>query len=288
LKEENCCFLNKELWNYTGLRADMAQNLKTHASQYLNNPVLAAMSDFLRADLIQATLGWTSIPRGRCFTTIDLAYSDKKGRDYTVMAVGDFHDDALYIRDIIRDRYRPEQYAPAIIQMIVDYNPERIGIEHTNGSDWLEQQVRELAYQRGVQLPPIDMISLGAGVDASKETRIRGLGYPLKHQKLFFDDRIECLEELYSEFVKCSVKGAKKDIPDAISRLWETYAPVARQPTSKEQRVEDWKKQREKDQYDMIFQQGKFAYRQPEIQQLPESKVDTDPYTGLPNGSVWE
>jgi hypothetical protein len=289
--KEQCGYLDEELWPYEGLIADLRLDPKSHASQYLNNPILAGEQDFTREGMLKCKIEWTRMPLyAKTFGIIDLAYSDKRGRDFTVMAVGAWYNDALWVKDIVCGRIKPEEMAEQIVGIARDYPElEILGIEDSVGAKWLKNDIYRLAEAQGVKLPIIEWISLGQGEKDAKDTRIKGLVPLYKSGRLFFLDNIRTdFEDVMKQF--CSVRG-KKDIPDAVARLLE-YRSRVESPEDKAEKIKQRQDLREKELYDMIYGQGRYAYVEPPKEEKikeeePEPEVELDPVTGLPLGDPY-
>lgn len=277
---------------YDFLADDMELDPKSHASQYLNNPVLAGESTFLRGDLLAAKVPYNAVPYGaHRAMTVDLAYSDKKGRDFTVFAIGDWIDDSLFLSGLIRDRFKPDDMAFQIVQTIVDYNPEKVAIEDMPGAQWLRLGINMEAERRGLVLPPIEWLTLSNDRN-DKDNRIQGLSPLLREGRFKILNDIPDVDRIViDEFARYgSLKNIKKDVPDAVSRLlrfqhsWITAE-------EKEERRAAWQKMKEDDQHDAIFGEGRYAYRptDPSLEELQEPEVEPeyDQFTGLPSGDIF-
>jgi hypothetical protein len=287
--EDMCDFLDTDIWPFEAMHSDLLMDQKSHSSQYLNNPVLASESDFTAEGLRKCFVEWTRMPvEADTWIIFDLAYSDKKGRDFTVGAVGAWYNDALWIKDIICGRFKPEEMPSTIVGLPAEY-PETKGmaVEESVGARWLQTDIYAEAEHRGISLPSIEWISLGQGELNAKQTRIHGLVPLYKSNRLFFLNNMRTSqEEVIKQFT--STHG-KKDIPDAISRFLR-YQVSAQRPEEKQAQIERRQQMREQATYDMIFGQGKYAYVEPpkpvSIEE-PEPEAPCDPCTGLPTGDFY-
>jgi hypothetical protein len=273
---------------------DMKLDPKTHASQYLNNPTLAGEADFTREGMLKCFVEWTKMPFNeftQTFAVVDLAYSDKRGRDFTVIAVGTWYNDALWIKDIIRGRFRPEEMPEAIVGVVRDYPDIKImAIEDSVGAKWLRTDILASAERQGITLPPIDWVSLGQGEKDAKDNRIKGLAPLYKSGRLLFLDNVQTeQDEIINEFT--SSRG-KRDIPDAVSRL-RKYQTQSYTAEDKQARIDQRRAVRQQAEFDQIFGQGKFAYVEPpkpvEVVEEVEERDDRqyDDVTGLPTGDYY-
>jgi len=264
---------------------------KSHASQYLNNPTLASEQDFTREGILKLFVDWTTMPTREMHTwaTVDLAYSDKKGRDFTVIVIGGWHNDTLWIKDIIRGRFNADELPNEIVSAIQDYpEVEGMGIEESVGAKWLKNDIFRAAEQRGITLPPVEWISLGQGELNAKDNRIKGLIPLYKEGRLKILNNVRTdQEEIIGEFTR---SRGKRDVPDATSRLLK-YRTQAESPEDKQEKIDRRRQQREQDMHDLIFGQGKYAYVEspaPVVEEPPEPEVDIDLVTGLPNGDAYQ
>ena len=287
--EEQCEFLDKEIWPWQSMHDDLLMDAKSHSSQYLNNPVLASECDFTREGLLRCFVDWTQKPlNGKVFAIVDLAYSDKRGRDFTVIAVGLWYNEALWIIDIVRGRFKPEEMAEQIVGVIRDYPEiESMGIEESVGARWLKNDIFSAAERQGIVLPNIEWISLGQGERDAKENRIKGIVPLYKNGRFFILNNVRTeQEEIIREFTS---SRAKKDVPDAISRFLK-YQSLSVSPEDKQAKIDRRRQHREQDQFDMIFGQGRYTYVEPPtpvIEEEPESEVERDAVTGLPMGDFY-
>ncbi len=292
-KKEWYDFLDEELWSFEGLMEDLLLDPESHASQFLNNPTLAGEVQFTREGLLTCLVDWTRMPLyAKTFAIVDLAYSDKRGRDFTVIAIGAWYNDALWIKDIIRGRFNAEEMPEVIVSAVRDYPEiEAMGIEESVGAKWLRTDIFATAERQGIVMPPIDWISLGQGEKDAKDNRINGLVPLYKGGRLLFLNNMRTeFDEVIKEFT--STRG-KRDIPDSISRL-RNYQERSVSKEDKQEKIARREKIREEENYDMIFGQGRFAYSPPppppepvEEEQDQDPGVSYDEVTGLPVGSAW-
>jgi hypothetical protein len=288
-REEDCEYLDTEIWDFKFLHDDMLMDPKVHSGQYLNNPTLAGEVDFTREGLLKCFIDWTQMPvYAKTFAIADLAYSDKRGRDFTVIAIGAWHNEALWIKDIIRGRFRPEEMPESIVSAIRDYpEVQLMGIEESVGARWLKTDIYASAERQGIKLPQIVWIPLGQGEKNAKENRIKGLVPLYKNHRLFFASNMQTeVEEVIREFI--SSRG-KRDIPDAISRFVE-YAHQGSRTEDKKEAIDRRRQAREQAQFDMIFGQGAYAYVEPPapvVEPEPEDEIEYDEVTGLPIGDFY-
>jgi hypothetical protein len=225
----------------------------------------------------------------KTFAIVDLAYSDKRGRDYTVVAVGAWHNDALWIKDIVRGRFKPEEMAEQIVGVIRDYPEiESMGIEESVGARWLKNDIFSCAERQGIILPHIEWISLGQGEANAKDNRIKGIVPLYKGGKFFILNNVRTeTDEIIREFIS---GRAKKDIPDAISRLLK-YRAMSVSVEDKQAKIGRRRAQREQAQFDLIFGQGAYAYVEPPtsvVEEPAEPEIERDPVTGLPVGQAYQ
>lgn len=296
--KENVEILSERL-TFEFLEDDMELDLKSHSSQYLNNPVMAAESHFIRADLIAMKRSWQASPRDAFRgMVVDLAYSDKKGRDYTCFAIGDWKDDALVLVGLIADRFKPENMGFAIIDAYINYRPEALAIEDTVGAQWLKPSMILECERRGIAMPAVEWIPMGQGETGSKDIRILGLKPLMADGRFTWLDNLECEDLFLEQFTKYKPnqfnkesgrtnKGPKKDVPDAVSRLL-MFQHRQPNPEAKEERRAAYQKLKEEDHHDMVFGEGRYK-QVPQVESLPEPSYEpeVDEYTGLPIGDIF-
>lgn len=156
----------------------------------------------------------------------DLAYSRKKGRDFSTGAVGMFDDKgSLYIVDLVRDRFGPWDLAKAIVALWQQWPGCRlVAIEDATGSHFLEPAIQQAAKEAGIQeMFYIDWFTPQQEKNA-KHTRMAGLHPWLATDHLFFATHLPHLQDLIGEFERCLGQHHHDDIPDCISQF-PRYAP---------------------------------------------------------------
>lgn len=202
-----------------GERGPGLEKFQTFGSQYLNDPVVAAgQATFTMEALREASVPANQVPaHGKLFIRWDLAYSVKRGRDYTVGAVGLVDaNERLFIVEVIRGRYVTHELTYAIVDAIRRWSPLVTEIEDTPGARWLLSDLDRLAYELGVALK-IDWVPVDSNPKA-KDGRVKASEDLLYQHRLFFSNAIACMDDLYKEFCGYG-KEAHDDIPDAISGL---------------------------------------------------------------------
>jgi len=164
------------------------------ASQYMNDPSSLA-SDQL----------W------------DLAYSTKDHSDYSVGVVGGYSPNgSLFVIDICRSRYAPNDLIEEIIRQYRKWPVCRVGIEQDQGARMLAPGLEFRYRQMGLYIP-IDLIPVNLN-GMTPEKQILSLGPLLEQNRLWFCSSAAHLEEMFREFSRYP-KYVHDDICRAVSLL---------------------------------------------------------------------
>jgi hypothetical protein len=283
MREEDCEFLCKDIWDYDSMRSDMKDDPQVHGGQYLNNPRIAARQEFKRTDLIAATISPFQIPKvGRVFMTGDLGYGQKKNACESAFAVGRWYEDCLYVEDLVAGKFASNEVGYKIVSTMKAYNPERVHIEDSQGAQWLTTDLGMWGLKLGViPLPPISWVTCGNTLD-SKAIRIKGLLPLLTDGRLKFASNIENLEKLFDQLCE-QVKA--RDMADALSRLLE-FREMSKDINAQKEREANYERLQQEDRlWGTIFGEGKYA--PPPLPPKEEPGILVDSYTGLPLGDIY-
>lgn len=237
--EDGCTYLLPHIMSYKWLMQDQAKDEKSFEGQRNQNPRVTSSIIFDRMLLLGQTRPYTELPvQGPVSQYWDLAFSSKKGRDYSTGASvmwGENKETKTsvgFVQEITRDRYNHVTLAQAIVNLAVKYRPFVIGIENAAGSQFLEPTIIAESIRTKdphiIQIcSHIDWVTPDNQKDA-KKVRMAAL-YPwLKEDRLRFLNTCMTpnLDVLYSEFEKCLTSHHHDDIPDVLS-MQPRYAPRA-------------------------------------------------------------
>ena len=202
------------------LKAIQKENPALFSCQYLNQPVMGGAQQFSEALLNSCFIPRLDFPKeSRLYITWDFAFSQKTQADYSVGAVGMFAPDGcLYILDIIRGRFSPEQLANAVVLTACKYHVTALGIENSAGSRLLEPAL-QYGFRRMNRHVRIDWLKVPR---SNKIERIVVLQPRMTSGRLKILDTIPYRKEMVQEFTRLG-KFGHDDIADAISLL-EQYA----------------------------------------------------------------
>lgn len=267
------------------LKTELLQDALAFASQLMNDPIAAMDVTFTEAMIRTHTIPYDQMPRdGRFVIAWDLAFSTKRGRDFSCAAVGIIDKDGrLFIVDIIRGRFNSTELAQKIALCFHNYAPHVLEIEDTGGAQFLDHRIQEFLAQYGAQgriswIPPL------RSKDA-KEIRIKSLHTLFTQGRLWLSGSISCYDDLLNEFIRYTgEQGGHDDIPDAISMLQKHLPQMVLQGQKNIAPNEVVVKSfREKAMHEMVY-----GIRQ--VAQMPEPEVEAPPpepvyegYAGLGN-----
>jgi predicted phage terminase large subunit-like protein len=224
LQEEECDLLFKEKLSFSELRQELHIDEESFQSQLMLNPRPKAFTTFDRPLLTSHTIPANQIPyNGPISQTWDFGFSKKKGRDYSTGSTAIWDDKgAMYIIDLMRERFKPTELAQAIVGMIKKWKyPAIIRIENVGGAKFLEPTIINEAAKTGDAriidlVSKIDWFTPEQQKDA-KRTRMASLHPWLVNNQLFFIAGLPYIETLYKEFELCLIAHHHDDIPDNIS-----------------------------------------------------------------------
>jgi phage terminase large subunit-like protein len=229
--EEGVILLLPEYLTYSDLCGQFAENESTFESQMNQNPRPTADATFDRPLLLRNTVPFTQLPETGPITQIwDFAFSQKKGRDFsTGSSVIWGADGTMNVHDIVRQRFKPDDLANAVVEFALKWRPFKVGIESAGGSRLLEPAIIAAAYktkdQRVIEIcTHIDWFTPDNQNDA-KRIRMAALHPWMVAGRLKFANYLPHLEVLYSEFERCLTNHHHEDIPDSIAQH-PRYAPA--------------------------------------------------------------
>jgi predicted phage terminase large subunit-like protein len=219
------------------------------------------------------TYGAAAAPvTGETVVTIDWAYSENKGSDFSVLAASRVHTredqtKELIILDIDYDKWKASDLASHIVLFLRTHRPKVTLIEKSNGHDLLLMALIAYANKYGC----VDVLSTIRWVETgntpnAKTNRIKCLEILLTDDRLHFVAG-SWIDELYRQFERFTgetKKGRKDDIPDAISQATR-FLPSGMFTAS---RIDPEEEKRSRDEY--------------ERKQLRQMQYDRM-YSGVPN-----
>lgn len=236
-REENCTLLLPQYMTYADLCRQYTEDEAQFAGQMNQNPRPESDITFDRVTMLKHTLPVQEMPaRGPITQTWDFAFSRKKGRDFsTGCSVMWGEQGQMYVHDLIRDKFKPNELAKAVVDFAAKWRPQKIGIENAAGSQFLESAILAEAYKTGISevvdiIKRIDWFTPDNQKDA-KRIRMAALQPRLVNDQLWFASYLPHLPTLYDEFEVCLVDHHHDDIPDVIAQH-PRYSPamvVARQ-----------------------------------------------------------
>lgn len=232
LTEEECIVHFPEYLPFGKLKHEWVKSEKASEGQYNQNPRPKSTTTFTIPLLQRQTVDHTKIPySGPITITWDFAYArDKKQtRDFSTASVARWSEKGeMFIIDLVRDRFLPNDLAKAVVKLAMDWRPAIIAIEDAGGSNLLEPAILREAEKCG--LP--DVLAVCKRIDwfspdrqyGAKQIRMGALHPWMINNMLFFSKHLPYLETLYNEFQLCMVSHHHDDIPDSISQQ-PRYAP---------------------------------------------------------------
>lgn len=252
----NLWFPQRITWKY--LQNEYAESLKhdpsTFFSQYLLDLAKASSVKFRRDRMIAATVD-TPPTTGVIFQAWDLAYSEKEHAKFTVGMAGLFAGGAIYIFDVMRDRFSEYDLPKVMAHFAHKWKPSRVAVEDSMGARWLASDIRQELARLGTQVP-FEFVSLGKGSsENSKIAKARSAIRMLGDKRLFFCKSIPNLTELFNE-LEAFPKGTFSDQVCSLSLLVNHFGNFASMIAGTPQSLDD---RMERAHYDRIYGQGRYA-----------------------------
>jgi phage terminase large subunit-like protein len=218
-----------ELWFPERLSFELLQKVKAEneaaglghlfVNQYLCRPT--SDSDKPRFDIAtlqRHTIPAVDVPPGATYLQFwDLAFSTRRiSADYTVGLCAAVSGGTVYIVDSVRDHFQPTALASRIVEFAARWNPQRVGIENANGSQFLMPTIISLAEKCRVPVQ-IEWVNPPRGKDA-KQARIYSADGWLGVDKLFFSASLPHLQVLYDELTQAG-SATHDDMADTLGYL---------------------------------------------------------------------
>lgn len=188
------------------------------AAQYMNDPQSMAADQFSMHRLRSHVCERADIPTAvNLFMVWDLAYATREHSDYSAGVLAGYSSNGtLYVIDVVRGRYRPNEIILKIIECYRKWPVRRVGIEKDQATTMLmpglEMKQREMF---GCSRIPIDLIPVHFG-GMRPVQQIMAMGPLLEQNKLWFASSCTDLEELFREFSRFP-KYHHDDICRAVS-----------------------------------------------------------------------
>lgn len=235
--EDGCTLLLPQYMTYPDLCRQFTENEAIFAGQMNMNPRPESDLTFDRPTLLKHTLPVQDMPQqGPITHTWDFSFSAKKGRDYCTGSSVMWGDKGqMYVHDLIRDRFKPDALATAVVDFAAKWRPQKIAIENAAGSQLLEPTILHAAYKTGLA----DVIDVCKRIDwfapdnqkDAKRVRMAALQPWLVNDMLWFAAYLPHIDTLYDEFERCLVDHHHDDIPDVIAQhpRYQPAMTVARQ-----------------------------------------------------------
>jgi predicted phage terminase large subunit-like protein len=235
------------------------ENAAVFQSQYMLRPSGDSLPNFT-LELLQArTVKRENIPAPLVNLNIwDLAYSLGAKSDSTVGAnIGqDVSSGIAFVTEVIKEKFRPEDSAEAIVDLYVRTRPKVVVIEDSLGAQNLRPTIERVAFQRGVADIPL-FFMVPSRIKNAKRSRISLLEPLIRSGLLQFSYDLSCLTELYEQFCFFGSTSHHDDLPDSIAMAFESgylsRSPAKLHGDALARTLQVEKIVREKDQYDRVF-----------------------------------
>lgn len=193
-------------------------------SQYMLNPSGSNVPTFSLELLQAATVRDSDIPIDPLvhYAIWDLAYTLGRKSDSSVGVTASqcLTDGRVYVREIIQEKFLPEDQAEAIVDSYARHRHKVVIIEGSLGAENLRPTIERLARERGIQHIPLFFLPVNNRRNA-KGGRVAALEPLLRSGRLLFSNAISCLTELYEQFHFFGT-ARHDDLPDCIGLLFES------------------------------------------------------------------
>jgi predicted phage terminase large subunit-like protein len=198
------------------------------ASQYLNNPVPPSDADFKRQWFKyyeKADIRGLNVNK---YTFIDPAISLEKEADYSaIVTIGVDQYSNIYILDIVRERFKPDELINEIFRTNELWHPLSIGIEEVGFQKTLRYTLRKEEEIRKRYLNIIELRPDGR----NKEQRIRGLQPQYANGKVLHNKDLPYNIYLEDELLRFP-RGKHDDMIDALAYALDVIHPPIKRVSS--------------------------------------------------------
>jgi len=240
--EAGCNLLVPGLLPYKTMMKDWRADPDAFESQINQNPRPASTTIFDRPLLIKSTAKFLEIPiSGPCTQVWDFAFSQKKKRDFSTGSNVMWDEKGgMFALDLLRDRYKPNDLAQAVVDFARKWRPTLIAVENAAGSQFLEDSIINKAKETNDEYiiklcSTIDWFPVDTTADA-KRTRMAQLHPLMVTGYCKLSEHLPGLSTAYDEFERCMQTARSSsvhdDIPDVLSHHLR-YAPRIRQSIAK-------------------------------------------------------
>lgn len=223
-----------ERWTYKALMAEKQIDEYIYSCQILLEPLSFRTVKFTEALLRSHVVKSEGLPQAGTFTTLmswDFAYSNEKGRDFSVGTIAWFClagplAGKAFIVDMVRGRFSKSELAMNVAKLATKWRPEKIGIEKSNGADFLENDIMREIHRMGFHdCPQFEWFPVDSNKDAAT-SRAEGLETLLISDRLYFSAEIPILDDVIKEFVVFKPGSKRKnDSVDSIAHACR-YLPT--------------------------------------------------------------
>jgi predicted phage terminase large subunit-like protein len=231
LKEDEVVLAFPERVTWAVIKDAMRENIGVFQSQYMLNPSGESIPTFPIELLQSQTIKSCDIPvdANSTYAIWDLAYSIGPRSDSSVgVTASQAPDGRVYVREVIHDKFLPEDLALAIVDCYLRHRHKIVIIEASLGAENLRPTIERIARSQGVEHIPLFFLKTQTRRKNAKIGRIAALEPLLRSGRLFFSDDIACLSELYEQFSYFG-SASHDDIPDAVALLFDS-GYVSQQP----------------------------------------------------------
>lgn len=219
--------------------------------QYLCQPSAFKIVKFTDPLLRSHVVKSEGLPQSGTFQTVmawDFAYSNEKGRDFSVGSVFWFciagpQAGRAFVVEMVRGRFSKSELAHQVAKLAARWRPEKIGIENSGGASFLENDIMREVHRLGFpDCPMPEWFSVDSNKDA-KNSRAEGVETLLITDRLYFSSEIAILDDVIKEFVNFKPGSKRKD--DAVDsighgcRYMPTHIEVPRTQAEKNKAVHD-------------------------------------------------
>ena len=173
----------------------------------------------------------------RCYTAVDLAFSDKESADNTaIVTIGVDSDNTRYVLDVIYGKYEPMQIVDFLFAVYETFRPRVIGIEKVAAQVLMSKFLPHFMKERGQALPIRDMprgrASKGSRIvlgiqpwveqgmlklprGSGKPLEIEMRDYRLEEKRSGHDDALDAL----ADCITLSQKASAPNAPSKANRV---------------------------------------------------------------------
>ena len=226
---------------YERLEAD--GQVDVYAAEQLNNPIDETQAYFRRTDFIdfppdvRKKMALGEFPLN-LYSSIDMAVSKSQRADYTVIGtIGIDEAGQMYLLDVVRDRFDPDECAREIFKIEKEYHPGMIFVEKGLLKNVIQPLLnRDMAVKHSY--PSLESVY----APGDKRTKARAIQKIMRGGGLYVDKQAEWYPAFEDEHLRFD-RAPHDDQVDMMALFGLRHDDMVNAPTQEEKEEAEWDKE---------------------------------------------